>query len=227
MQWIHQFDLFLFDFDGLLVNTDEIRFLAYKTMCAHYGIDLDWDFNQYCQSAHYNSDKLRQDLQRDFPKLFEIESNWDVLYAIKKAAVLNLLYHGSVHLMPGVEKLLSALKEENISRCVVTHSPNELIELVRTKNPILNTIPNWVTREHYHHPKPNPECYLKAIEMISKESDRIVGFEDTPRGLEALLQTRVKPVMICEAKYPEIPAFLKKGVLHFTSLEQIPSNGFD
>jgi beta-phosphoglucomutase len=226
MRWLRQFDLFLFDFDGLLVNTEEIHFLAYKKMCAHYGIDLVWDFNRYCQSAHYKSDKMRQDLQVEFPALFSIEPHWDVLYAKKKEIVLDLLFHGSVHLMPGVEKLLCALKEENIPSCVVTHSANELIAVVRSKNPVLNTITHWVTREHYHYPKPNPECYFKAIEMISSSSDRIVGFEDAPRGVEALLHTRVKPVMICEAKYPEIPAFLNRGVSHFSSLEQIPSEGF-
>lgn len=221
MLWIHRFNLFLFDFDGLLVNTEEIHFLAYKNMCAHYGIDLNWDFNRYCQSAHYNSDKLRQDLYRDFPQLLSAESNWDLLYARKKQAVIDLFKHGAVHLMPGVEKLLSALKEANIPCCVVTHSANELIEVVRKKNPILNSIAHWMTRESYTHPKPNPECYLKAIEMFAKDSDNVIGFEDTPRGLEALLQTRAKPILICEAKYPEIPAFLKKGVLHFKSLEDV------
>ena len=33
MDWIKKYQLFLFDFDGLLVNTEEMHFLAYKQMC--------------------------------------------------------------------------------------------------------------------------------------------------------------------------------------------------
>lgn len=225
MHWIRQFNLFLFDFDGLLVNTEEIHFLAYKLMCAHYGVDMNWDFNRYCQSAHYNSEKFLKDFRNDFPQLFAAEPDWNVLYAKKKEIVIDLLHHGAIHLMPGVERLLSSLKEANIPSCVVTHSADELIKVARKKNPILNTISHWITREHYQNAKPSPECYLKAIEMFSDESDSIIGFEDTPRGLQALMQTRAKPLLICEAKYPEIPDFIRQGVHHYVTLDAIPPQG--
>lgn len=195
-------------------------------MCAYYGVELNWDFNRYCQSAHYNSDKMRRDLEQEFPDLFSTEQNWDVLYAKKKAEVVNLLFHGTVHLMPGVEKLLTALHQENIPSSVVTHSPNELINVIRNKHPILNTIPYWMTREKYTLPKPHPECYLKAIELFASGRKKIAGFEDSPRGMEALLQTPAKPFLICEAKYPEISAFLKRGVSHFITFDSIPAEGF-
>lgn len=221
MQWIHKFNLFLFDFDGLLVNTEEIHFMAYKRMCAGRGFKLDWDFDRYCQIAHYSAEGLKIAIYEKFPMLKKIEPSWEVLYAEKKQAIIDLLNEDAVHLMPGVEALLQHLEEANIPRCVVTHSPDELVTVVRKKNPILNTIPTWITREHYHHPKPNPECYLKAIEMMAKPEERVIGFEDTPRGLRALMGTRAQPVLICRAHYPEIPEFIKKGALHFPSFDSI------
>jgi beta-phosphoglucomutase len=220
MNWIHEYQLFLFDFDGLLVNTEELHFLAYKRMCAARGLDLDWDFNRYCQAAHYDAHLLRDHLYTHFSNLKLQEPNWDVLYAEKKQAICDLLQEG-VHLMPGVTHLLQALQTANIKRCVVTHSPTELVNLVRKQNPILDTIPFWVTREQYSQPKPNPECYLKAIDLLAKPHERVIGFEDTPRGLNALLGTRAKPVLICQAEYPEIPAFVQAGVAHFPTFDAL------
>lgn len=224
MRWIQNYQLFLFDFDGLLVNTEEIHFLAYQRMCKGRGVDLDWSFERYCRSAHYSADALQHDIYETFPQLKEQESDWSILYAEKKSAIMSLLNEGAVHLMPGVEELLKALEHAGIKRAVVTHSPDELVSVVRKKNPVLNTIPNWITRHDYTHPKPNPECYLKAIDLLAKPEDKVIGFEDTPRGLQALLGTRAKPVLICRADYPEIADFLKKGVVHFPSLEAIDFN---
>lgn len=215
MHWIHQYQLFLFDFDGLLVNTEEIHYLAYKRMFSDRGFNFSWSFSRYCQAAHYHAEGLRDQVYAEFSQLQAVEPNWSVLYAEKKRAVLALINEGAVQLMPGVEQLLKALDEAKIKRCVVTHSPVELVQSVRQQNPVLNTIPTWITREYYTNPKPHSECYLKAIEMLADENDRIVGFEDTPRGLSALLGTRAKSVLICEAQYPEIPAFIKQGVVHY------------
>lgn len=188
-------------------------------------VDFTWDFNRYCQAAHYDAHALKNQMYAEFPKLHASEPNWEILYAEKKEALRKLLEQGAVHLMPGVAKLLQALQQANIPRCVVTHSPDDVVQLIRRKNPVLNTMSSWVTREHYSHPKPHPECYLKAIELYSKPKDRVIAFEDTPRGLTAILGTSAQPVLICRAQYPEIPSFVQRGVIHYPSFDTIPENG--
>jgi HAD superfamily hydrolase (TIGR01509 family) len=232
MNWIHNFQLFLFDFDGLLINSEELHFLAYKRMCADRGVTLDWDFNYYCSIAHYSSEGLRDRLYQQYPSLYTQEPSWPVLYNEKKQAIFQLLEEGGAHPMPGVEKLLLSLQKANIKRCVVTHSPEALISIVRRKCPIFNTIPNWITREHYNEAKPNPECYLKAIEFFADPSDRLIGFEDTPRGMNALIDAFASapaalPVMIAETDYPEIPSLLSRGALRFRSFEDISIEDFN
>src|ERR1700722_3484515 len=103
MQWIHQYQLFLFDFDGLLVNTEEIHYLAYKKMFSDRGIHLNWSFSRYCQAAHYQAEGLRDQVYAEFPQLHVMEPDWKVLYAEKKRAVLALINEGAVQLMPGVD----------------------------------------------------------------------------------------------------------------------------
>lgn len=221
MPWIDEFDLFLFDFDGLLVNTEEIHYQAYFRMCEKRGIHFDWSFPYYCSIAHYRSDGLREQIYAQFPALYAQEPSWDILYAEKKKAFLELLQEGIISLMPGANELLTHLHHRGTKRAVVTHSPNELVANIRKLHPILNTIPNWITREHYSRPKPDPECYINAINKLASPSEKIVGFEDTPRGLEALMGTRAQPIIVSTIDYPEIPLFLTKGALRYRSLKDI------
>jgi len=221
MNWLNDYQLFLFDFDGLLVNTEKIHFLAYKQMCENRGFHLPWDFSEYCLFAHYDAARLREEIYAALPGLFALEPNWAVLYEEKKRFMLDLLKSGAVNLMPGARKLLSELEKREILRCVVTNSPKEQIEIIKKDNPILNTIPYWCTREMYKKPKPNPECYLSAIAQMGCSKEKVIGFEDTPRGLRALLGTAAKPIFVSPITYPEIAVFKQKGVTCFLSLQDV------
>ncbi|KAF3362474.1 HAD-superfamily hydrolase [Chlamydiales bacterium STE3] len=225
MQWIYNYHLFLFDFDGLLVNTEELHYRAYKTMCAKRGTTLPWDFNRYCQAAHYEAEGLRIQIYAACPALLQQEPDWSVLYKEKQAIMKELLRSDEIALMPGAEELLTNLSKTSIKRAVVTHSPHELIAIIREKLPLLQSIPNWITRDFYAKPKPHPECYLKAIDMLSAPNDRIIGFEDTPRGVTALLSSKAEPILVCQADYPEIPRFIASGVQHFHSLHDLCQKG--
>ncbi|MFN4173620.1 MAG: HAD family hydrolase [Parachlamydiaceae bacterium] len=218
MQWVKNYDLYLFDFDGLLVNTEEMHYTAYRRMLKQNGIDLSWDFNRYCQAAHYQATALKEQIYSEYPDLFRREPTWEVLYKQKQEALLNLVDEGAAHLMPGVEELLVILEKAGVKRAVVTHSPDKLIQKIRAQNPLLNTIPTWITREFYEKPKPDPECYIKAIEML-KPNGKVIGFEDTPRGLSALLGTDAEPILICTADYPEIPEFIRRGAKRYLTLK--------
>ncbi|MCB1114714.1 MAG: HAD family phosphatase [Chlamydiia bacterium] len=221
MDWIKNFDLFLFDFDGLLVNTEMMHYRAYKEMMEARGVHFNWDFKRYCKSAHYGATLFRERITEQYPELLSQVESWDTLYAEKQAAMLKLLEEGKVELMPGVKALLEKLKAAEKKRAVVTHSPNKFIVSLRSQHPVLDEIENWITREQYNEPKPNPECYRLAIQKLKENGDKVIGFEDTPRGLTALMGTEAKPVLVCDVDYPEIPEFKAKGALHFTHFDKV------
>lgn len=220
MQQIDDFQLFLFDFDGLLINSEEIHFLAYQRMCASHGCHLDWTFDRYCQTAHYSGEGLKNELFQLFPQLKAQDPSWTKLYAEKQENVRQLFLEGAAHLMPGVQEFLEFLSHKKVTSCVVTHSPDQLVNVMRKNFAIFDTIQHWITRGHYEKPKPDPECYLKAIELYAKPTERVMGFEDTPRGLTALMGTRAQPVLICTASYPEIPDFVSKGAQHYPTFSK-------
>ncbi len=219
MDWIENYQLFLFDFDGLLVNTEELHYNAYKRMLEARGIPFDWDFERYCRSAHYASEKFREEITLQYPIISK--TPWEELYREKQRLIQETLREGGAHLMPGVEEFLSLLQKREIKHAVVTHSPDELVAIVRKQHSILNRIPFWITRHDYSHPKPNPECYKLAIARHAHPGDKVIGFEDTPRGLNALIGSGAKSVLVTEINYPEIAAFNAQGVPRFKKLTEL------
>lgn len=218
MQWIHRFQLFLFDFDGLLVDTENTHYQAYIDALSLRGHSLDWSFLKFCQAAHLNANALREALCAQFP---DLESDWNAFYQEKKRIYFELVSCGRIRLMPGVEPLLKALEKANIRRAVVTNSFREQTSLISSRLPVLQTLAHWVTRESYEKPKPDPECYLKAIQLYGKPGDRIVGFEDSIRGLEALKGTPALAVLISSAQHPLIEMAMGGSVIHFESFKEI------
>jgi HAD superfamily hydrolase (TIGR01509 family) len=220
MDWIQHFQLFLFDFDGLLVNTEHLQHQAYVNMLEKRGHHLDWSLPQYCSVAHLNATALREALYVKFP---DLDPNWQMLYEEKKQMYQELLGSGKVELMPGVLRLLEKLAKVGIQRCVATHSRFEQIQAIRAQLPILQTIPHWITREDYGEPKPHPECYLRAIQLWGKPGDRIVGFEDSIRGLHALQKTPALPILVCPSHNPVLEV-VAEGAIHFETFEAIPAD---
>lgn len=228
MHWIKDYQLFLFDFDGILVNTEKLHYLAYKKMCSDRGFSLKWDMKTYIRHAMYSADGIKEGIYKEFPDLFRYEPCWDLLYGEKKQAYAELIRSDGTELMPGVEDLLRDLDIAGIKRCVVTHSSAEQIALIRAHHPILDSIPIWITREDYNQPKPSPECYLQAISRLAEKNDRIIGFEDSPRGLKALLGTIAEGVLISDYfTVEEAKQFSKemgRQFLHFPSFKKLKFN---
>lgn len=221
MRWTEDFQLFLFDFDGLLVNTEELHYLAYKQMMHQRGLELTWDFSRYCLSAHYTAEKLRNELYTEFPLLNDLGMPWEALYHEKQQAIHALLIKHPPNLLEGVEELLQYLQAHHMAHCVVTHSSDSLVNTVRQAHPTLDQIPFWITRHDYTHPKPDPECYELAISRYGKPGNRVIGFEDSPRGLSALMGSSAVPVLVTQIPYPEIPDLVARGAHHYRSFSEI------
>ncbi len=221
MDWVKKYQLFLFDFDGLLVNTEEIHHEAYQNMCAARGYKLEWSFPHYCDVAHRSAENIRNTIYHDLPGLHQAEPRWEVLYAEKKAQYTRLLEAGAVQMMPGAADLLRHLEKEHVSRCVVTNSAAEHIAIIRKHQPILDTIPHWITREQYINPKPHPECYQFALKKFADPDHSVIGFEDTPRGLQALQGTRALPVLVASKAHKYVAEVAMDGVIHVESFEEL------
>jgi HAD superfamily hydrolase (TIGR01509 family) len=221
MNWIRDYQLFLFDFDGLLVDTEQLHFASYREMCFRHRCEMNWDFQRFCREAHSKAMGIWDALAREFPRIFEDEPCKEVLYEEKKSIYVELLKRARLELMEGAESLLTALADRGIKRAVVTNSPREHIEMIKKSLPLLQSIPVWITREDYSQPKPSPEGYLKAIERLAEAGDKMIGFEDTLKGLKALLAAGVESVLVCPTQSEHVQEGISLGAKHFASLSLI------
>ncbi|MEX0962118.1 MAG: HAD family phosphatase [Simkaniaceae bacterium] len=210
------YDLFLFDFDGLLVNTEPLHFEAYKSTLQKMGYSLSWDFNLYCNYAH--RDQHREALYREFPLL---NRDWEGIRKRKNSHYETLLQKVSVPLMPGIEDFLNELLNHKKKFGVVTNSLKSSIDKIVKKNPTLQKIPYWFTREDYESPKPHPDGYLKALEAFSIEANKTIGFEDTLKGLNALHLAKIKPILICDPNHPQLKASINFPYTHIPTISSI------
>jgi HAD superfamily hydrolase (TIGR01509 family) len=196
MDCFQKFDAFFFDFDGLLVDTEQLHMNAYQMTLQNHGIDLNWDFTTYCKYAHESTKVLSEAVYAHAPKLREIEPNWEKVREQKIAIYNKLIQDNQVHLMPGVKEIIEWIKGAGKKMCVVTNSTISQVDPIRHHLTLLNEIPLWITRESYNKPKPNPDGYLTAIHHLQCQQDTMIGFEDTSKGIEALLQTPIQPICI-------------------------------
>lgn len=225
--WLNHYDLILLDFDGLLVDTERLHYKAYVLMCERRGLHLTWTFAEFCEIAHRSSDGIRNALYATFPSLIEDEPDWLSLYKEKKKIYLNLLNEGELRLMEGVESFLSALKTLGKKHCVVTNSAREQIECIREHLAALQSIPLWITREDYNLPKPNPDGYIKAMSLLKSPGDRVIGFEDSPRGVEALIAAGSKAVMVGPVVSLDKAFLENQGVKCFNSFNTISRDPYE
>ncbi|MEL7431363.1 MAG: HAD family phosphatase [Chlamydiota bacterium] len=224
MDWIDLFDLFLFDFDGLLVDTESLHYRAYQESCAHFGEKLLWDFSTFLGYAHASSEELQRVLKNELPQVFR-QVSWDVFYERKKTNYYRLLEVDPPKLTKGAASLLSRLEKEKKTAVIVTHSPRAHVLRLIGKEPILQTITMVVTREDYERPKPFPDSYLCAMERFP-EKRQVVGFEDSFRGLEALSQVALVPVFIQKRSYPLWSMALSLNPVYAPSLSELFTENF-
>jgi beta-phosphoglucomutase len=221
MNWIQDYQLFLFDFDGLLVDTERLHYASYMEISQRQGCPLNWDFRRFCREAHSKEMGFFDGLVREYPHIFEEGFSKEEFYEEKRQIYIEMLQQTPLKLMDGAEHLLDVLVARELKRAVVTNSPKVQIEMIKKALPVLQKIPLWITREDYSEPKPSPEGYLKAISLLARPGDRIVGFEDTLKGLRALLAAGVDAMLICPADHEHVEEGKQLGAKHFEKLSSI------
>lgn len=90
--------------------------------------------------------------------------------------------------MPGVEKLVTHLKDSNIPIAVGTSSPLIALKIkTASHSNLFNHFNAIVHGDDVRTGKPSPEIFLTAAKRISpdlKENDNFLVFEDAENGVE-------------------------------------------
>jgi HAD superfamily hydrolase (TIGR01509 family) len=92
----------------------------------------------------------------------------------------------SYNYIPGAEAFMKELKTAGIPIAIVTSSNNMKMSNAYKAHPELpELIDKVLTSEYFSKSKPDPECFLKGMEVLGGSPEETVIFEDSFHGLAA------------------------------------------
>jgi beta-phosphoglucomutase len=173
---------FIFDLDGVLTDTAEYHFLAWKQLATQIGIEFSRADNELLKGVD-RMGSLELILQLGQKQLSQDEKL--TLTEQKNAEYLKLVQTMSpADLFPGVLPLFSSLKAAGVKTALASASKNAALVLQKLCIPDLfdyvadsNLIKNG---------KPDPEIFLTCAQALGVAPERCIGVEDAPAGVTAI-----------------------------------------
>lgn len=168
----------LFDMDGVLVDSMESHWLAWKEALARRGVEISRD-------AFAKTPGLRV---RPVLKLLSDREYGDAeIEAISRELddFVQSSWRENFPAMPGADDLIRSLDEAGWKMAVGTSGPAENIRLVLERLKEGRRIAATVDAGDVSRGKPDPEVFLKAAEKLGVPPSRSVVIEDAVAGLEA------------------------------------------
>lgn len=163
----------LFDFDGVLMDT-EAQYTRFWDETGRRFVDIDG----------FGSIIKGQTLKQIFAKYFDGHSE-EELREIEDA-INDFEKNMTYEFIPGAREFLIELKKAGVPTAIVTSSNNIKMSQVYKAHPQLYTMVDAIlTSEHFTRSKPDPECFLKGMELLGGTPETTVVFEDSIHGLAA------------------------------------------
>ncbi|WP_391591599.1 Beta-phosphoglucomutase [[Mycoplasma] cavipharyngis] len=184
----------IFDLDGVITETSEWHFLAWKKILKNY--DIDYFSNENNQLKGLNRiDTLKAILKLKKINDWSIEKINSVALA-KNDYYLQLLNENlsSQNILPGIEQLIIDAKKNNLKLALASSSFNA--KLILEKIGLLNNFDFIVDPKTIKKGKPDPEIFLKAAAGINLKPEECLGFEDAIAGIQGLNAAKIKTVAI-------------------------------
>ncbi|WP_018694397.1 beta-phosphoglucomutase [Algicola sagamiensis] len=177
-----KFQAVIFDLDGVITDTAEWHYLAWKRLANFLEIPFDRHFNESLKGIN-RMDSLHLILQRGNADFSQTEQS--KLAAQKNQYYLELLDHLSPEdEFPGVPQLLTQLNDMGVKVGLASASKNALLVLERLQlRQMFDYIADAAT---VIHGKPHPEVFLKAADGLGVPPMRCIGIEDAVSGIQAV-----------------------------------------
>ena len=165
----------VFDFDGLILDTESSLIAAYEAVHVEHGISFDKDiFRRNVGHADYHFDPWSA-----FNKKISIEILEKERRAKNKAIELKL------EVLPGVVDLLDEGVKQGLSLAIASNSSHFHVEGHLGRLGLLKYFNFIACREDVKQPKPEPDMYSLVINNLGIKSNQAIAFEDSHTGSKA------------------------------------------
>lgn len=174
-----RFKGFVFDFDGLMLDTEMPRFTAWQEEFAKFGFQLtfrDWWKTIGTGPSAYDPAE----------HLFELTNGLADRAAMRSSAAARAdELVASVLLLPGVEDFIKQASKTNMPLAVASSSDHDWVIGHLANHNLTQYFQSVFTAQDVKNVKPQPELYLLAIKELGLAVDSILAFEDSPNGIKA------------------------------------------
>jgi beta-phosphoglucomutase len=172
---------FIFDLDGVIVDTAKYHFLAWQKLAQELGIEFTPEHNEELKGvSRVRSLDIILELggvtasQEDKNKWL-IEKNEDYLSY--------LVTIDESEILPGVLPVLKYLKDNG--QLIALGSASKNARPILEKTGIMHYFDAVVDGNDVSNAKPDPEVFLQAARLLNSTNENAIVFEDSVAGIQA------------------------------------------
>lgn len=172
---------FIFDLDGVIVDTAKYHFLAWQKIASQIGIEFTPEHNENLKGVS----RIRSlDLILELAKTEASQESKDLWLAQKNADYLESIKNmGANEILPGIMQTLDYLKSQN--QPIALGSASKNARPILEKVGIIHYFDAIVDGNEVVNAKPDPEVFLQAAKKLHMPSKNAIVFEDSLAGIQA------------------------------------------
>jgi beta-phosphoglucomutase len=172
---------FIFDLDGVIVDTAKYHYLAWQKIANELGIEFTPEHNEELKGVS----RVRSlDIVLELGKIEASQEDKNKWLVQKNEDYLSYLVDmDESEILPGVFQVLKFLKENNQKIALGSASKNARPILEKTG--IISYFDAIVDGNDVSNAKPDPEVFLNAAKLLDTEPENTIVFEDSVAGIQA------------------------------------------
>jgi HAD superfamily hydrolase (TIGR01509 family) len=208
------FEALVFDFDGLILDTEVPEFQAWQEIFTAHDTVLDLEVWAQCiGSSDHGFDPYAH-----LAKACGREIDRAAVRSTRRARVRELVAVNSV--LPGVEACLRDARAHGLKVGLASSSSIEWVGGHLSRLGLDGHFDTIKTSEDVRKTKPDPELYEVAVEALGVSPERAIAVEDSPNGLAAAKAAGLSCVVVPNALTGLLP--LDGADMVLASLADIP-----
>ena len=194
----------IFDFDGLLADTEIVSYKIYKELLQQYG--YTYTKEEYAQNFSGKTEiKNVENLIETYRLPWTLEDGLRNVLEVET----RLLSQG-VDLKHGVKELLQFLKENEYKIGLATSSTKDRALNILRQHGIIDYFNIFVFGNEVEKGKPNPDIFLKACEKLHENPKNCLVLEDSEAGIGASYSANIPVICIPDMKKPAMHILIKR-----------------
>lgn len=175
----------MFDVDGTLVDSERNGHrVAFNLAFEEFGLPYHWEEDEYGELLRVTGGRRRIEGYLADRGVGEQRTQLALALHERKTAIMRgLIDEGRVAARPGVERLLAELTAAGTILAVATTGSRGWVERLLARSTPDASFEVVVTGDDVEARKPDPEAFVRAVELLGLPATQVVAIEDSAEGL--------------------------------------------